>query len=179
MGRCIVCGDESGRFLQCEACREGPRTRETATGAAKSPEPAPTPPAIAQHTERPKGLALRLPLPPSVNNYWTVPKLKPGGPKRTRVKTRLAREFSKLCVGWAQKQGARVLEGDVEVRVRFFFNRRGCDVDNRIKPLLDCLKGVCFEDDRQVAMICAERRLDPGAPRAEVWIAPVTPRESN
>ncbi len=42
--------------------------------------------------------------------------------------------------------------------VWYFFRRGGLDVDNMLKPILDALNGVVYEDDGDVSQVLEERR---------------------
>ncbi len=41
------------------------------------------------------------------------------------------------------------VQGDVSMQVDFYV-KRDCDIDGRLKCLLDALNGLAYEDDRQV-----------------------------
>jgi len=62
-------------------------------------------------------------------------------------------------------------EGEVHVDLTVYRPKRIGDLDNSIKVLLDSLKGIAFEDDKQVTSIYAERRDDKDDPRVEVLIS--------
>ena len=54
--------------------------------------------------------------------------------------------------------GARPpIESSVGVVLVHFFKEGGLDVDNMIKPILDALTGIIFEDDRQVMQVLARK----------------------
>lgn len=54
--------------------------------------------------------------------------------------------------------GAQPLVTDhVSVVLVHFFKDGALDVDNMIKPILDALSGIVFEDDRQVAQVLARK----------------------
>ncbi len=51
-----------------------------------------------------------------------------------------------------------LLEGDLYVRIVWFHAERATiDVDNIIKPLLDALKGIIYDDDARVSQCLATR----------------------
>lgn len=48
----------------------------------------------------------------------------------------------------------------VEVAITYFYDDHSPDVDNIPKPILDALKGIVYEDDRQVSdLLCRKREL--------------------
>lgn len=50
--------------------------------------------------------------------------------------------------------------GAVAVTVSYFYDGGPLDVDNIPKPLLDALKGIVYDDDRQVFdLLCRKRQL--------------------
>ena len=105
---------------------------------------------FAKHEGR--TVALRIPLPPSVNEYQ--PTMVRGG-RPIRYLSDLAKKFKKNAQaavldqlgGWAQP-----LTGPVRLTVTFFGrNKRLYDIDNRVKPLLDALtENKIWLDDGQV-----------------------------
>ena len=110
-------------------------------------------------------MTVTLPYPPSVNNlYATV--------GRRRVLSKDGRVFKSTVALEARRQGMRPLDGFVSVSVVIYRPKRAGDLDNRIKALLDGLKGVAFTDDEQVDEIHAVRREDAANPRAVVTVRP-------
>ena len=52
------------------------------------------------------------------------------------------------------------LAGAVAVTITFFYDSDLLDVDNIPKPVLDALKGIVYDDDRQVSdLLCRKRDL--------------------
>jgi crossover junction endodeoxyribonuclease RusA len=107
-----------------------------------------------------------LPLPPTMNHYWR-------SVGRRVLISAAGREYRKACAVVALAQRVTLLEGDVSVRAIVHMKRLGCDLDNRIKPLLDALNGIAWADDGQVAELYMRRSLDRGNPRVEITIEPV------
>ena len=116
-------------------------------------------------------ILLDLPIPPSMNSYWRH------GPNRSRTApdratvTHISKEGrayrKEVAAAWIAQRNRTPLSGPLALRGWIWFSRRGSDVDNRIKPLLDALEEAgCFENDRQVASV-SFRRMDetmtPGA----------------
>jgi crossover junction endodeoxyribonuclease RusA len=105
-----------------------------------------------------------LPLPPTANLYWRIWR----GRAVTSGEARAYRETAALS---AKTQGMRCIDkGDVSVSLTFYRSSRRGDLDNRIKVLLDSLRGVAFKDDAQVQRLLAEQHEDAARPRVEVWV---------
>ena len=92
-------------------------------------------------------LALTLPVPGSANRQWRA------GKGRTH-KSAHARQYEESA-GWALASCPK-LRGPVQVTLCWIRQRATGDLDNRIKPTLDALKQIAFEDDAQVRRITAE-----------------------
>ena len=107
------------------------------------------------------GLKLILPYPPSVNNLYFNRWGK-------RVLSDAGRRFKSDVAVLAMLQGARLLNGDLSVTFRVFRPKRIGDLDNRLKISQDALKGICFEDDKQIVEIHAFRFDDKINPRIEI-----------
>ena len=108
-------------------------------------------------------ITITLPLPPSMNHYW----------RRVGRKTLISakgREFKADCETMAKMQRVEKFDGEVAVDATIYMARLGCDLDNRIKPLLDALNGIAYDDDGQVSEIRMVRGLDRGNPRVEVTL---------
>lgn len=107
---------------------------------------------------------LRLDMPPSANRYWRT------GSGHVYVSDE-ALDYKNDVAITARQQGVRKpFTGDVAVTVYVYRKQRSGDLDNRLKVLLDALKGIAFEDDKQVVEIHAFRRDDKADPRVEVQI---------
>ena len=93
-------------------------------------------------------VALGLPEPPSANRYWRV--------YRNRVvKSAEARAYQEVVALIAAK--AVPFDGEVSVVLTWWRGRASGDLDNRLKVTLDSLKGLAYQDDRQVVEIHATR----------------------
>jgi crossover junction endodeoxyribonuclease RusA len=97
-----------------------------------------------------------LPYPPSANRYWR-------NWRGRMVVSKEARDFKAQVKALAA--GTKPLEGDVCVYLDIFRPQKSGDLDNFIKVTLDALKGIAFEDDRQVVYIEASRWDDKKNPR--------------
>lgn len=62
-------------------------------------------------------------------------------------------------VAWFAKLAAKEpINGLIEARIRFYvYGRRRMDLDNLIKGILDSCNQICYEDDRLVWKITADR----------------------
>lgn len=141
------------------AARKTPR-RRNATSPHRRP-PALTWPDASWRWADDGALVLTLPVPGSANRQWRA------GKGRT-YKAKAAREYE-AAAGWAMASCPR-LEGEVAVEVTWFRARRTGDLDNKLKPLLDALKGVAFGDDARVRRLAIER-VDSDAVAACVTVA--------
>lgn len=96
-------------------------------------------------------ISLTLPEPPSANRYWRVW-------RGRAVKSTEARAYQLHVKYLAIQQRVKApIAGDVVLTVVWYRSRRAGDLDNRLKCLLDALKGVTFGDDKQVKEIHAKR----------------------
>lgn len=109
---------------------------------------------------------LTLPYPPSVNHlYATV--------RGRRIISAKGRKFKADIAVLARQQGARIFAGQLAVTFKVFRPKRIGDLDNRLKISQDALKGICFEDDKQIVEIHAYRFDDKENPRVEVEISEI------
>jgi len=104
------------------------------------------------------------PEPPSANVYW----------RSNRGRTHVSDEgvAYREAVAW-RLRAFRLPPAPsvpVAVTIRWHRGRKSGDLDNRIKPLLDALKGFAFVDDKQVVEIHASRHEDKRNPRVEVEV---------
>jgi crossover junction endodeoxyribonuclease RusA len=113
-------------------------------------------------------MVLQLPYPPTANTYWRLC-------HGRIVKSKEARHYQGAVQMLARAQMTRAGYapfGDAEIAISLHFRRphRRGDLDNSLKVLLDALKGVAFDDDRQVASITATRGLDAANPGVVVTV---------
>lgn len=110
---------------------------------------------------------LGLPEPPSANRYWRC--------YRNRVvKSAEARAYQEVVALIAAK--AVPFDGEVSVVLTWWRGRASGDLDNRLKVTLDALKGLAYQDDRQVVEIHAFRHdQSRGDGYVVVEIRPVAP----
>lgn len=108
-------------------------------------------------------MRLTLPVPPSANRYWSIW-------RGRAVTSGAAHEYRRTVQLAARAIGAVPTTQPVAVRIDWFREAKRGDLDNRIKCLLDALRGVAFMDDKQVVELHAYRRDDKTNPRVEVTI---------
>ena len=106
-------------------------------------------------------IKLILPYPPSVNNLYATF-------AGRRIVSAKGRKFKADIAVLARRQGAKLLDGDLIITFRVFRPKRIGDLDNRLKISQDALKGICFEDDKQIIEIHAFCFDDKANPRIEI-----------
>lgn len=111
----------------------------------------------------PREITFELAVPPSSNRYWRslllkgrgrVTKANPQGWGAVVVKSTEARVYAQNAkVAFRRQLGHafRPFEGPVAVTITWRRERRAGDLDNRVKILLDAIKGLAYEDDSQIA----------------------------
>jgi crossover junction endodeoxyribonuclease RusA len=91
---------------------------------------------------------LVLPVPPTANLYWRMF-------RGRMVKSKAARDYASQVWVLSRQQKARAVAAPAEVCIDVVWTRsakRG-DTDNRLKVCLDSLKGLAWDDDRQIKEI--------------------------
>jgi Holliday junction resolvase RusA-like endonuclease len=112
-----------------------------------------------------------IPLPPGLNNMYPT----------VIVKGRARRVLSGRGKAWKKaateiiKQvqtdlGYEKWDGPVSVGITVWRDNVRSDLDGFIKPVLDVLKGLCYNDDKQVVAIQAYRFTDKELPACEVTV---------
>lgn len=105
-------------------------------------------------TATPTGWRFELPVPGSGNRMW----------RKGRGRTYKHAEHAAHCqAAAAQFKHVTPLTGDVAVSIAWHRQSKTGDVDNRTKTTLDILKGIAYDDDKQVADLRV-RRFDDGTP---------------
>lgn len=115
-------------------------------------------------------IALTLPYPPTMNMYWRNVAIR--GKPRTLISAD-GRNYKTAVAMLGKKCRARPLAGPLRVVLVVYRPRRIGDLDNVLKPVLDALKGIAFEDDSQVTQLLATRCDDKENPRVEVKVWPM------
>jgi Holliday junction resolvase RusA-like endonuclease len=112
----------------------------------------------------PTGWLFTLPVPERTNAIWRSWK----GRTLVSAKHRQDKQAAPAKFGRCQP-----LDGEVAVSITWYRARRAGDVDGRIKAALDLLRGIAYDDDRQVAELRIVRRDDPNEPaRLDVLVEP-------
>lgn len=94
--------------------------------------------------------------PPSVNGFYAHT-------GRRRYLSKKGREFKEYIEGslWQLKLRKDIPhfgKARLKIELSFFFKgKRKRDTDNYIKPTIDCLSGILFDDDEQVDEVIAKR----------------------
>lgn len=110
-----------------------------------------------------------MPEPVSTNRLWRRGRTRAG--RAVTVKSQRA-AMDQEAAAWLFSRCAP-LGGDVALRALWVRSRRSGDVDNRLKAMLDALKGVAYGDDAQVARLTIERTDEfPAAPGLYVLVEP-------
>ena len=109
-------------------------------------------------------MKITLDYPPSSNClYATV--------RGRRVLSKEGRLYKAKAAQMAINAGCTPLSGFVVFCIDVFRPIKSGDLDNRIKIVQDSLKGVAWDDDKQVVEIHARRFDDKENPRVEVSIS--------
>lgn len=137
-------------------------------------------------------ISLTIPYPVSANRYWRS--FVPRGHKRAIVVLSDEAKAFKSEVGWiAKAAGIRApFDGRVAMTIKLYPGLpqdaakrmrklgdgwddrvRSIDLDNALKVLIDSLKGIAYDDDKQVWRIAAERMEPDGQARAVVTVEPI------
>ncbi len=117
----------------------------------------------------PPRLTLTLPEPPSANRYWRQARghlyiSKEAKDYKSTVRATLYQ------LGYTGKTVPFPAGTPVTVTVDWYRGIRAGDLDNRLKVSLDALRGILFDDDKQVVRIIATRYDRPKDGRLEVII---------
>ncbi len=115
-------------------------------------------------------MILHLPWPPSMNHYWRTRVV--GTAKTAFASTYISKEgkaFQEAVIEAVAAAGhsEAMIDGRLCVSIRLHQpDRRKCDIDNRIKPLLDALTAArIWNDDSQVDRLRVDRgEIRKGAP---------------
>ena len=110
---------------------------------------------------------LSLPLPPSANVYWRWTK--------TGVYVSAKAKHYKEMIYWLAKEAqiGEPLTGAVAVTITVYRPQRRGDLDNRLKVLIDALRGIAYEDDSQIVELHAYQKEAPNNGSVEVEVKQV------
>lgn len=115
-------------------------------------------------------LYLELPLPPSTNAVYRSARGMPGV-----YMTKAGKDYKKAVQEICILHDLEPFAGPVRVTMWVFFQRKGSDLANREKLLIDALEGFAFGNDKQIVELLMLKRLDKAAPRVEVKIEECLP----
>jgi Holliday junction resolvase RusA-like endonuclease len=117
-------------------------------------------------------LVLDLPLPPSTNAvYRTARNI------ASVYLSKAGKDYKKAVREICELHQLKPYEGSVRVDVWVYFKRRGSDLANREKLMLDALEGYAYVNDRDVVELHMYKRLDKDYPHCEVHVTPVSYRD--
>ncbi len=103
-------------------------------------------------------------LPPAINDTY-----KTGNGRFYKDKEAETAQFQIWAEAKSQYSG-KPLTNPVALDILFYFKDKRRDIDSGIKALLDCLSGVCYEDDRQIEQLYVRKNYSKKDPRCEVTI---------
>ena len=107
---------------------------------------------------------LELPVPPSVNKKYI---------SRRFVVSKEWRDYKEYVGKYCIEAGISPISGDVEVRIKWYRERKAGDIDSKIKCLLDGFNGHCYKDDSQITRLVVLRSDDDkNNPRVVVNVLP-------
>lgn len=104
--------------------------------------------------------------PPSSNRYWRHIVIK--NQARVLLSTE-ARQYRAEVAQEIARLGIAPLSGPISVMLTWDRARRSGDLDNRLKQLLDALKGLAFGDDADIVELHAAR-TDHGTGKVHVLL---------
>jgi len=113
---------------------------------------------------------LILPLPPSTNSVYRTARGMPG-----IYLSKQGKDYKKAIEEICVLHDITPIDGPVRVEMWVYFQRRGADLANREKLLLDALQGHAYADDKFVVELHMYKRLDKSAPRVEIKIEEALP----
>lgn len=79
---------------------------------------------------------------------------------------------AKESIAWEMKAKYRgkALKCDIGVDIDFYVSSNLSDLDNLLKGTFDAMKGILWDDDRQIVEILARKYIDKKNPRIEILI---------
>lgn len=92
------------------------------------------------------------------------------GQGRGLYKTKELKEFQQAI----REECRKVCEGAPDGRcswfvgITFYFQSNRSDIDGSIKPVLDAMEGIIFENDNKVITLCVNKKKDASNPRTEI-----------
>ena len=112
-------------------------------------------------------MKVRLPYPPSGNNFYSVF-------RGRKIISEDGRDYQNRASVAIELSNPQAVGGEVRVTLWAFRPRKSGDIDNIIKPVLDSLtKAGVYADDRFIIELHVYRRDDKDDPRVEVEVEAV------
>ncbi len=108
-------------------------------------------------------IKLILPFPVSANRYWRHDR---GHTHRSTEAIKYIEHVRWLCL----EANLTPLAGNISISFDFFRPAKRGDLDNLLKVTIDSLKGLAYEDDKQIVELYAARHEGKTDPRVEVLI---------
>jgi len=108
-------------------------------------------------------LTLILPFPPSSNIYWRHNR---GITHRSKEAVSYIEQVKLLCL----ERRIRPVSCPVAVHIEAYRPARRGDLDNSLKITIDSLRGIAYDDDKQIVELHAYRHDDKDDPRVVVTI---------
>lgn len=108
-----------------------------------------------------------LPLPPGLNNMYPTVVVR-GKPRR--ITSPRGKAWKKAATEIIEHQGYVTYERAVGITLTAWRDNVRSDLDGFIKPVLDVLTGLCYNDDLQVVSIVALRFTDRETPGCTVVV---------
>jgi Holliday junction resolvase RusA-like endonuclease len=110
-------------------------------------------------------LVLDLPLPPSTNSVYRTARNIP-----SVYLSKAGKDYKKAIAEICMLHDLEPVTGPVRVDMWVYFQRKGSDLANREKLLLDALEGFAYENDRQVCELHMYKLYDKAYPHVEVHV---------
>jgi Holliday junction resolvase RusA-like endonuclease len=114
-------------------------------------------------------IEIGLPLAPSTNQVY---RHRAVGKRSMMYMTAKGKQFKEDVKMICEGHGIQPIEGWVSVSIWVYFDRRGADLANREKLVMDALQGYAFVDDKWVAELHMHKRYAKGAPSMWVEVSP-------
>lgn len=104
------------------------------------------------------------------NHYQAVPD---GYGGKRIIKDSKIRAYEQSFIRQCRKYAYKLIDRPFKLVVWVYYARKGFDLDNSLKTLLDCLQyAKAITNDNLCKKIIAEKKIDPYRPRVEFAITP-------
>ena len=99
------------------------------------------------------------------------------GPGINRKHGRLSKYIKQEYKEWMSYAQIELIKSRIKpfdceciVHVDWYRPRKSGDVDNPLKPIMDCMEGYIYDNDKRIKRISLERFEDKKNPRYEIFI---------